>query len=70
MVVAAEIAAKVHRERKGEGDILTFLTSAEEVHVFLGILTDMFAQQSQKTKMLLLPLYANLSLEKQLEVFK
>jgi len=50
--------------------MLIFLTSAEEVHAFLGIVSELLVDSHTATKMKLLPLYANLSLDKQLEVFK
>jgi HrpA-like RNA helicase len=50
--------------------MLVFLTSAEEVHAFLGIVNDLLADSHSKAKMLLLPLYANLPLDKQLDIFK
>ncbi|KAM3128733.1 hypothetical protein pb186bvf_019145 [Paramecium bursaria] len=63
VIQAAELCQRIHKDM-GQGDILVFLTSTEEINAFIQMMSIF------KSKMVVLPLYANLPVEKQLEVFK
>ena len=67
MVAAIETVQFIH-EKKREGEILVFLTSQDEITAFIEILSK--DTKKYKIKINLLPLFANMTLEAQLEVFK
>lgn len=73
IVESAKIAWEIHCEKK-EGDILMFLTGQEEIEMVISMLEVKYEEEVKKgrfkgLKVKLCPLYANLPLENQMEVF-
>ncbi|KRX10410.1 P-loop containing nucleoside triphosphate hydrolase [Pseudocohnilembus persalinus] len=69
VVQALQLAVTLHKE-KNEGDVLIFLTSQEEIEVFIQMMEDLAQQDLELQNIILLPLYATLPLAQQMEVFK
>ncbi|CAD8122956.1 unnamed protein product [Paramecium sonneborni] len=63
VIAAVELAYHIHKKMP-EGDILVFLTSVEEILAFIHLWSH------HKTNCIVLPLHANLGIDKQLLVFK
>ena len=61
---SVEIAMEIH-VKKGVGDILVFLSSQEEIEIFIETISNY-----QTRGLLVLPLYASLPLDKQMAAFQ
>ncbi len=65
---AAEITLDIHL-KKPEGDILVFLTGQEEIESFIDLIGELSRGIQSQHKILCLPLYANMPIDAQMEVF-
>lgn len=65
---AAELSIDIH-ENKPEGDILVFLTGQEEIQSFIEIMNNLGKSTKSQKKIFCVPLYGNMPLENQMDVF-
>lgn len=65
---AAELSIDIH-EKKPDGDVLVFLTGQEEIQSFIEIINNLGKTTKSQKKIFCVPLYGNMPLESQMDVF-